>query len=377
MATQAPAGESVYEKRYRALVEFGRKLQGVVRLRPLLKLIADDVRDVLGAARCSVFLVDNETKELWTTWAHGLRGGELRVTLGRGIIGRVVETGKTLRVNDAYADARFNPAVDRSTGFRTRNILAVPLQDASGRTFGVFQVLNKRRGQDFDKEDEALVRILGSIAAAGLESARLYEDLRESYRETLYRLARMAEYRDTKDTSPHLRRIGRYSRILAESLGLTEERVEAVELASPLHDVGKVGISDAILRKPGRLTPEEFEQMKGHSRIGWEILARAKTPLLRLAAEIALDHHERWDGRGYPRGLKGKAIPLEAQIVAVADVFDALTAERTYKRAWSFDASARYIGREAGRQFDPRVARAFARGETAMRKAWRERHADV
>ena len=372
MATTAPAREIVYEKRYRALVEFGRKLRGGVRLRPLLALIADDLREVLGASRCSVFLVDREKRELWTTLAHGLRGGELRVPVDRGVIGHVVKTGETLRVNDAYADARFNPAVDRSTGFKTRNILAVPLQDASGGTFGVFQVLNKARGQDFDEEDEALVRILGSLAAAALESARLYEALRESYGETLYRLARMAEYRDVEDTGPHLRRVGRYTRILAQRLGLAEERVEAVEFASPLHDVGKVGIPDAILGKPGMLTPEEREQMKRHTQIGWEILGRAKTPLLRLAAEIALGHHERWNGSGYPRGLKGVEIPLEAQIVAVADVFDALTVERTYKRAWRFAASARYIGRESGRLFDPRVANAFARAETAMRKAWRE-----
>jgi HD-GYP domain-containing protein (c-di-GMP phosphodiesterase class II) len=377
MATKAPARESVYETRYRAIVEFGRKLRGVGRLRPQLSLIADEVRRVLGAARCSLFLIDEEKGELWTTVAHGLRGRELRAPLGRGVIGRVVKTGEAIRVNDAYADARFNPAVDRKTGFRTRNILAVPLQDASGRTFGVFEVLNKARGQDFDEEDEALVRILGSLAASGLENARLYETLRESYLETLHHLARMAEYRDTRDTGPHLRRISRYSRILAESLGLPEDRAEAVEFASPLHDVGKVGIPDAILRKTGRLTPGEFEQIKGHTRIGWEILSRAKSPLLHLAAKIALDHHERWDGSGYPRGLKGNANPLEAQIVAVADVFDALTAERAYKRAWSFDEASRFIERESGRQFDPRVARAFAREKAAMREAWREQKSDA
>lgn len=376
MATMAPAREGVHEKRYRVLVEFGRKLRGVVRLRPLLTLIADDVRSVLGAARCSVFLIDCEKRELWTTVAHGLNGGELREPLGRGIIGRVAETGEAIRVKNAYADARFNPAVDRATGFRTRNILAVPLLDASGRTFGVFEVLNKRHGP-FDEEDEALVRMLGSLAAASLENARLYEDLRESYRETLYRLARMAEYRDIQDTSRHLRYVGRYSRILAQSLGLPEERVEAIEFASPLHDVGKIGIPDAILRKQGRLKPEEYEQMKRHTQIGWEILSRAKSPLLRLSAEIALCHHERWDGSGYPRGLKGKSIPFEAQIVAVADVFDSLTAARSYKRAWSFDESASYIAGEAGRQFDPRVTRAFVLAETSMREAWRARNADV
>jgi len=377
MATKSPARESVYEKRYRALVEFGRKLRGVVRLKPQLALIADEVRGVLGAARCSLFLVDEEKKELWTTVAHGLHGRELRAPLGRGIIGRVVKTGEAIRVNDAYADARFNQTVDRKTGFRTRNILAVPLQDAAGRTFGVLEVLNKGRGQDFDEEDESLVRILGTLAGTALENARLYEALRGSYLETLYRLARMAEYRDTQDTGPHLRRISRYSRILAEELGLPEDRAEAVEFASPLHDVGKVGIPDAILRKAGKLTTEEFAEMKRHAEIGWEILSRAKSPLLRLAAEIALTHHERWDGSGYPRGLKGAEIPFEASIVAVADVFDSLTAARSYKPAWTFEDSARLIAKEAGKSFHPRVARAFAHAESAMREAWKEQRTDA
>ncbi|MBI3564024.1 MAG: GAF domain-containing protein [Elusimicrobia bacterium] len=368
--------EKSSERRYRALVEFGRKLRGVARLRPQLHLIADEVRRVLGAARCSVFLVDEETGELWTHVAHGLEGRELRLPLSAGIIGRVVATGEAIRVDDAYADPRFNAAVDRETGYRTRSILAVPLQDGDGRTFGVFEVLNKRGGA-FDEEDEALLRILGSLAGAGLENARLYESLRESYLETLHRLARMAEYRDTRDTGPHLRRIGRYSRILAESFGLPEARAEAVEFASPLHDIGKVGIADAILRKEGPLTPPEMEEMKKHARLGWEILSKAKSPLLRLAAEIALGHHERWDGSGYPAGLAGEKVPVEAAIVAVADVFDALTARRAYKPAWSFRKSADFIAAGSGRLFHPGVARAFAKASGEIARAWREEKGDA
>ena len=375
MTTKAPARENAYEARYRALVDFGRRLRGVVRLRPQLALIAEEVRRILGAARCSVFLADEERGELWTTVAHGLGGRELRVPFGRGIIGRVYAGGEPVRVADAYEDPAFDPAVDRATGFRTRAILAVPLQDAEGRTFGVFEVLNKGERGAFDEEDEALMGLLGTLAASGLQSARLYEALRESYLETLYRLARMAEYRDTVDTGPHLRRISRYSRLLAEAAGLPEARVEEVEFASPLHDVGKVGIPDAILRKTARLTPEEYEVMKGHARLGWEILSRAKSPLLHLAAEIALDHHERWDGSGYPRGLKGEAIPLEARLVAVADVFDSLTAERSYKKAWSFEESARLIASESGKSFDPRAVAAFQRAAPEMREVWEQEKA--
>jgi response regulator RpfG family c-di-GMP phosphodiesterase len=339
-------------------------------------LIADEVRDVVGAERCSLFLIDEDRKELWTTLAHGVGGREIRVPLDHGIIGRVAATGKSLRVADAYGDPHFDVDVDRSTGFHTRSILAVPLQNADGKTFGVCEALNKRGGDSFDHDDEALVRILSSLAASGLENARLYEALRASYVETLHRLALTAEYRDTQDTAPHLHRVGRYSRLIAQKLGLSEQRVDSVEIASALHDIGKVGIPDAILRKAGRLTPAEFATMKEHSRIGWEILSQSSSPLLRVAAEIAHAHHERWDGGGYPRGLRGESIGLDAQIVSVADVFDALTSARTYKPAWGFEDSVRHIAQEAGKAFNPRVAAAFTAAESDVRAAWSRRETD-
>ncbi|HAZ08189.1 MAG TPA: hypothetical protein DCZ01_06650 [Elusimicrobia bacterium] len=361
------------EKRYQMLVRFGQKLHGVVRLRPLLTLLADEVRRIVGAARCSIFLVDEARRELWTPVAQGLDARDLHLPLGQGLIGHVVAAGAAVRVADVYRDPRFNPAVDRHTGFKTRNVMAVPLKDRSGRTFGVFQALNKRQGLDFDAEDEGLLRILAGLAAAAVESARLYEELRDSHVETIQRLARTAEYRDAKDTAAHLRSIGRYSRLIARGFGLSDGEVESIECASPLHDIGKVGIRDAVLLKTGPLTAAETSEMRRHTSFGWEILSEAKSPLLRLAAEIAWAHHERFDGRGYPRGLKGGKIPPAARIVAVADVLDALTVERAYKRAWGFEESARYILNEGGRQFDPKVVAAFRRALEPLRQAWKER----
>lgn len=363
-----------FERRYQMLVSFGRKLVGVVRLRPLLGLLADEVRRVVGASRCSIFLVDARGKELWTPVAHGLEGQDLHLPLGAGIVSHVVFSGRAMRVHDAYRDPRFDPSVDQMTGYKTRNIMAVPLKDREGRTFGVFQVLNKSHG-DFDAEDEGLLDILAALAASAVESARLYEELRDSHVETIQRLARTAEYRDMHDTAAHLRAIGRYSRILARGCGLQNGEVESIECASPLHDIGKVGVRDAVLLKTGPLAPAEVEEMKKHTTLGWEILSRAKSPLLRLAADIALSHHERFDGRGYPQGLKGDKIPLAARIVAVADVLDALTAERAYKRAWSFEESARYIVEEGGKQFDLKVVAAFRKAADEMRQAWEERRA--
>ena len=362
-----------FEQRYQMLVSFGRKLVGVVRLRPLLTLLADEVRRIVGASRCSIFLVDAQGKELWTPVAHGLGGRDLHLPLGLGIISHVVLGGRPIRVAAAYRDPRFNPAVDKMTGYKTRNIMAVPLKDREGRTFGVFQVLNKRHGLDFDAEDEGLLQILASLAASAVESARLYEELRDSHVETIQRLARTAEYRDMHDTAAHLRAIGRYSRILARACGLPDCEVESIECASPLHDIGKVGIRNAVILKSGPLDAAEVEEMKRHTTLGWEILSQAKSPLLLLAAEIARAHHERYDGKGYPQGLKGEKIPVAARIVAVADVLDALSAERAYKKAWSFEDSARYILEGAGKQFHPKVVAAFRKSADRMHEAWEER----
>ena len=185
-------------------------------------------------------------------------------------------------------------------------------------------------------------------------------DLEQARLEILERLALAAEYRDD-DTQEHAWRIGRTCALLALGLGLPSEEVELIRRAAPLHDIGKIGIPDAILLKPARLTGREFDVVKTHTRIGAEILSGSRSPLLRLAQRIALSHHERWDGGGYPHGLAGEEIPLAARIVAVADVFDALTHERPYKEAWPLEQAVGEILGQAGRQFDPGLVEAFSR----------------
>jgi putative two-component system response regulator len=215
---------------------------------------------------------------------------------------------------------------------RVRNLLEVQhLQD-------------RLRDQNANLEDQVAER------TRDLEQARL---------EILERLALAAEYRDD-DTQEHAWRIGRISALLASRLGLSDRKVELIRRAAPLHDIGKIGISDTILLKPGRLTDAEFEVIKTHTTIGAEILSGSQSPLLRLAQRIALSHHERWDGAGYPGGLSGERIPLAGRIVAVADVFDALTHERPYKDAWPVDKAVDEVLGQAGRQFDPAVVDAFA-----------------
>lgn len=180
----------------------------------------------------------------------------------------------------------------------------------------------------------------------------------ERERETIFRLSKAAEYRDP-ETGGHILRMAHYSRLIAGRLGLPPQEQQLILEAAPMHDIGKVGIADQILLKPSRFSDEEFAIMKRHAEIGHKILHNSTSPILNAAAMVALTHHERFDGTGYPQGLKGEQIPLHGRIVAVADVFDALTSARPYKVAWELDAAKGFILSNSGSHFDPRCAVAF------------------
>ncbi|HRK79427.1 HD domain-containing phosphohydrolase [Thiobacillus sp.] len=183
-------------------------------------------------------------------------------------------------------------------------------------------------------------------------------EVRTRERETLMKLAKAGEYRD-QETGNHIIRMSKYARLIAEKLNLSAMECDEIEAAAPMHDIGKIGIPDLVLLKPGRHTPEEQKIMRRHPLIGHEILDGSPSRYLQMGAVIALGHHEKFDGSGYPQGLAGEDIPLPARIVAVADVFDALTSDRPYKRAWSFQDALNYIQSESGRHFDPACVRAF------------------
>lgn len=180
-------------------------------------------------------------------------------------------------------------------------------------------------------------------------------ELEGAYLDTLERLASAAEFRDD-ETGRHTERVGEVAALLGSALDLPEEDLFLIRRAAPLHDVGKIGIPDAILRKPGPLTSEEWEVMKTHATIGARILAGGRSRVVQLAEEIALSHHEQWDGEGYPGGVAGEAIPLHGRLVMVADVYDALTSDRVYREAWPAEKVLAYIRQYAGQRFDPRIA---------------------
>jgi len=200
---------------------------------------------------------------------------------------------------------------------------------------------------------------LEDMIESGLkEIAQLNDEITDTQKEVVFTMGSIGETR-SKETGNHVKRVAKYSALLAKSYGLSKEKIELIELASPMHDIGKVAIPDSILNKPARFTSEEFEIMKQHSTLGYDMLKHSKRPILHTAAIIAHEHHERWDGKGYPQGLKGKDINILGRITSVADVFDALGSDRCYKKAWEDEKIFKLFKEEAGKQFDPKLIEIF------------------
>jgi PAS domain S-box-containing protein/putative nucleotidyltransferase with HDIG domain len=212
--------------------------------------------------------------------------------------------------------------------------------------------------RDVTAQHEAEEQLAEHAELLEAEVAERTRELEDARAKTLRRLALAAEYRDD-DTFEHTERVGAAAAAIAAQMGLDEGQIEILRQAAPLHDVGKIGIPDSVLLKPGKLTPAEFDVIKSHTTLGARLLTGSGSPVLQMGTVIAESHHERWDGSGYPHGLAGEQIPLVGRIVAVADVFDALTHERPYKTAWSVDRAIEELKSGAGRQFDPRVVSAF------------------
>ncbi len=251
--------------------------------------------------------------------------------------------GKDVRyeaLDAGVTDFLLKPVDLRECAARCRNLLLLHRQ----------QILLEDRGRDLQAQVDAAT-----------------SDILARERETLFRLAKAGEFRD-EETGNHVLRMARYSRLIGEALGLDVDELETLELAAPLHDIGKIGLPDYILLKAGRLTAEETQIMRRHPVIGHDILKGSASKYVEMGALIALSHHEKFDGTGYPSGLQGEDIPLVARIVTVADVFDALTTRRPYKGAWDADVAFAYLRAQSGSYFDPRVVEAFlARREAVLR----------
>ncbi len=286
---------------------------------------------------------------------------------GDGIAAYTCRSGQIVNLEDAYNISpempyRFNKEYDIKNNYRTKSLLSLPMKDSDGEVFGVLELINAKdkdgRIIAYNQDTINIMRSLASQAAVAIKKIMLTEKLRQSYIETIMRLSIAAEYRDD-DTGNHIKRISRFSEILAKKLGLSEKQIYSIKYGSPMHDVGKIGIRDSVLKKPGKLTNEEFDEIKTHTIIGARILSGSEADILKVSERIAISHHEKFDGSGYPYGLRGDEIPLEGRIVAVADVFDALTSKRCYKPAFSIEKSVDIIKSGKCQHFDPDIVDVF------------------
>jgi response regulator RpfG family c-di-GMP phosphodiesterase len=293
------------------------------------------------------------------------------------ISGYVAATGETINIKDVYQIAsdkeyRFTDDFDKRNNYVTKSMIVAPMKDPDNNILGVLQLINclneEGRIIPFDKTLENLIQSVASQAAVAIRNAQLINkvkeahlDTKEAHFDTILRLSKAAEFRDD-DTSEHLRRMTTYSIIIAKNLGLGEHDIELVKYAAPMHDIGKIGIPDSILFKPGDLTKSEWEEMKKHTIYGAQILGGSDSEILRASSIVAMNHHERWNGSGYPRGLKKDKIPIFGQIVSIADVFDALASKRCYKEAYDLQISIDEIKMSRSISFGPHIVEAFMKG---------------
>ncbi len=370
------------------LIQVGIALSAERNLERLLQLIVTEAQTLTRAEGVSLYLRQGNQLYFKITQNHLLAQNRpdsqddllksfslpLHDSTNPSIVSHVVNTGQTLNLADVYrlpqnTPYQFNDAFDRATGYLSTSMLTVPMLDLDGEALGALQLVNHRSEaglhRSFPELETSVAESLASQAAIAYKNILLEDRLRESYRNTIHRLSAAAEYRDP-ETGDHLVRMSHYCRIIAKHLGFSQERQELLFDASPMHDVGKLGIPDVILLKPGRFNLEEREVMMRHSQIGADILGNSDSELLRTSAVIALSHHEKYDGSGYPKGLRGEEIPIEGRIIALADVFDALSSKRVYKEAWAIEAVLVKIQEDTGSHFDPMVVAAFFEGLTEI-----------
>jgi GAF domain-containing protein len=285
------------------------------------------------------------------------------------LAGFVASTGRMVNIPDSYslpagAPFKVDRSFDATTHYRTRSMLAIPLTCPDGSCVGVLELINHVDGDGriggFPDPEHDGIRSLAAMAAVTVQNHLLQEQLKAAHLETILRLAVAGEFRDD-DTGEHVRRISRSSALIAAEMGLNGHAAELIEWASPMHDIGKIGIPDSVLLKPGRLTAAERRIVETHPAIGADILGQPQNELIATARDVALSHHEKWNGRGYPGGLVGEAIPLSGRIVGLADVLDALISKRCYKNPFPIEQVLTILHQEQGQHFDPAVVAAFDR----------------
>jgi HD-GYP domain-containing protein (c-di-GMP phosphodiesterase class II) len=346
------------DERYRTLVKLACLLNSESDLDRLLDMIINETNKLLNADRTSLFLTDYDTNQIYSKVALGNNGREIRLPIGTGLAGTVALTGETINVRDARSDPRFYNNIDREGGYITRTILTMPLRNHSNKIIGVIQAINKRDGI-FDDLDEEVLEAFASISAVSIENAQLRHDIEKMFNSFVKTMAKTIDARSPQ-TAGHSTRVAFYAQNVALKMGLSPELAYTVYLAGLLHDFGKIGVSEAVLTKPGKLDEKEYKEIQRHVIHTKDILSSMHfIGELRRVPLIAGQHHERVNGKGYPLGLTGDEIELEAKILAVCDVYDALTIRRYYREPMETAEALRYLGTLIGIDFDERCVQAL------------------
>ena len=385
--------------RLRSIAMLGNELARIQDIDILMERLLTEARRILLADAGASFLVDADQLRMTHAQNGSFEGKDFTEILRhstididhKSIVGWVAETGEVAKIRDAYeldekSPYSFNDNFDKQYGYHTKSILAAPLIGATGQVMGVLQLINPCHPDgtprdQFDTDDETAIRHFASMASVSMQNAQLTRSM-------ILRMIRMAELRDPSETGAHANRVAEYALVVfgewAQRHGLSIEERELqrdkLRIAAMLHDVGKVAVPDMILKKPGKLDDQEFATMQGHTMVDEALFDELLSGYDEAAAEVVRGHHERWDGKGYPgretldrddngylvfpkqpirKGRAGDEIPLFARIVAIADVFDALGSQRSYKEAWDDERILSLLREEAGSHFDPELVDIF------------------
>ena len=336
------------------LHDIGKSMSLVLDLEKLLEMIIEMTSRVMGGVRSSsLILFDEETGKLQVKVYKGVQRNTPieAISVGEGIAGKVFERGEPLMINNFGVKG----AGTESDNDTPRSSLCVPLK-VKEKPIGVLSVSDKITGENFDENDLSMLVTLASQIAITLNNAQLYEDLEASYLSSVRALANSLDAKDAY-TRGHSERVALYSMEIGKRMNLVPEMLKTLHIGALLHDIGKIGISEAILQKTSRLTDEEYQLIKTHPVRGAAIIEPAK--FLKEKVPLIKYHHERFDGNGYPEGLKGEVIPLMARIVCVADSYDAMTSKRAYRDTMEKESAAQELLKCSGTQFDPKIVAAF------------------
>ncbi len=336
------------------LYEAARLTSSSLNLDEMLSLAFDSAIKILNAETGSLMFFDSEKEYLTIKRAHGLNEEiikKTRVKKGETIVGRVAQSGKPLIIH-GRADIS---QIKGKKKYEKVNSICVPLKTKKG-VIGVVNLNRKGEDKPFTKDNLKLVFTMANDAAFAIENATLYQNLHESYLSIIRALVSALELKDSY-TRGHSESVTRYAVALAKKLKLSPQEIESIEVAAILHDVGKIGVQESILNKPGKLNDEEWKEVKQHPEFSYKILKEVNFPW--KIKPLIRAHHERYNGKGYPSGLKGRAIPLGARIIAVADSFAAMTSDRAYRKGLSKEVAIEELKRVAGTQLDPELVKVF------------------